>query len=359
MRIAQVAPIVERVPPKRYGGTERVVYTLTEELVKRGHEVTLFASGDSITSAKLISVCPKALREVKVDNMYGANAWNLLNIGLTYKNQDKFDVIHDHINGLSLPTANLSETPVVMTMHGAFNINDKKLFQSLGQKVNFVSISNSQQESLPDINWAGTVYHGMDMADYPFSEEHDGYLLFVGRITRDKGVHLAIETAQFLNLPLIIAAKLEEASPTDVQYFEEKIKPKLSADIRWIGEVNEFERNKLMSRALCVLHPTLWKEPFGLVLIEALGCGTPVVAIGNGSIPEIIQNGRVGFVVKDLEQMVAAVANIHKISRQECRNYVLENFSVEKMVDGYEEIYKKILAKKKLQPTSSKYQFLD
>lgn len=343
MRIAQIAPIIERVPPKRYGGTERVVYTLTEELVKRGHDVTLFASGDSITSARLISVFPKALREARIKNIYGTNPWVLLNVGLAYKMQSNFDIVHDHTGSISLPTANLSKTPVVMTLHGEFNINNIKLFESLGNRVNFVSISKSQAASLPNLNYIGNVYNGLSMDNYPFSKTQEGYLLFVGRISREKGVHIAIEVAQALDLPLIIAAKLDDAFLPDIQYFEEEIKPKLSDQIRWIGEVTEDERNKLMSKALCFLHPISWKEPFGLVLIEALACGCPVVALNRGSIPEIIKNGEVGFVAEDLEQMVAAVANIGRINRSVCRQYSLTNFNATRMVRGYERIYEQVL----------------
>jgi glycosyltransferase involved in cell wall biosynthesis len=339
MKIAQIAPIIERIPPSKYGGTERVVYTLTEELVKRGHDVTLFATGDSKTSAKLVSVYPKGLREAKIKDLYGLNTWTLLNIGNAYKKQEEFDIIHDHHNEISLPVANLATTPVVMTIHGAFNINSRKLFEGL-DKPNFVSISKSQAQSAPNLSYVGNVYNGLYMNDYPFSNTSDGYLLFVGRLSPEKGVHIAIELAEYLNLPLIIAAKLDLV---DLAYFNEYIGPRLSDEIRWIGEVNEEERNKLMSKALAFLHPVIWKEPFGLTLIEAMACGCPVVAFNKGSIPEVIVNGKTGFVVDDIEQMVSAVSNIREIKREDCRKHALENFSGEKMTDGYEEIYRKIL----------------
>lgn len=340
LRIAQVAPIIESVPPKKYGGTERVVSALTEELIKMGHDVTLFASGDSTTKAKLMSVYPKGLREAKINDVYGANYFTMLNIGLAYSMQNQFDVIHDHNAHLSLPTANLSHTPTLMTMHGSINANMHHIFKTLND-VKLVSISQSQKLSAPDLNWAGTVYNGLNMNYYPFSEKDEGYLLFVGRISMEKGVHHAIEVAQFLDLPLIIAAKLEAV---DMQYFQEYIGPKLSDQIRWIGEVDEAERNKLMSKALAFLHPATWKEPFGLTLIEAAACGVPVIAFNKGSIPEIVVDGKTGFVVETTEEMIEAVSMVYKIDRRRCREFVLENFNAGKMAEGYEKIYMKLLA---------------
>lgn len=345
LKIAQLANIAERVPPHKYGGTERIVYTLTEELVKRGHEVTLFASGDSITSAKLVSIYPKALRYSKVlDNAYSANILSLLNIGYAYQRQDQFDIIHDHSGYLSLPTANLSKTPVVMTMHGYFGINEKRIFENLKEPY-LVSVSKAQAALAPKLKFIGNVYHGLEMQQFPFSSKPGKYLLFVGRISMEKGVHFAIEVAQYLDIPLIIAAKLDSMvdSPRDVAYFRQFIEPKLSDQIKWIGEIDETERNKLMSEALCLLHPITWPEPFGLTLIESMACGTPVVAFKLGSIPEVIQNGKSGYVVKDVSSMIEAVTNIQKIDRQYCRKYVLNKFSVKNMVDGYEEVYNKIL----------------
>lgn len=346
LKIAQLANIAERVPPHKYGGTERVVFALTEELVKRGHKVTLFASGDSITSAKLISIYPKALRYVKVlDNVYGANILSLLNIGYAYQRQDQFDIIHDHNGYLSLPTANFSKTPVVMTVHGYFGVNEKRIFENLKNPF-LVSVSKAQGASAPNLNFIGNVYHGLDLKHFPFSEKPSKYLLFVGRISMEKGVHFAIEAALYLDMPLIIAAKLDSAvdAAHDVSYFKQFVEPKLSDQIKWVGEVNETERNKLMSEALCSLHPITWPEPFGLTMIESMACGTPVVAFNLGSIPEIIEDGKSGYVVEDVASMIEAVANISKIDRLYCRKYALNRFSVENMVDGYEAIYNKILS---------------
>jgi glycosyltransferase involved in cell wall biosynthesis len=338
MRIAQVAPIVERVPPKRYGGTERVVSALTEELVKRGHEVTLFASGDSITAAKLEAVVPRGLREARLKDPYGFNYFTLLTIGTAYGMQDQFDIIHDHMFPLSLPTANMARTPVIGTMHGPFTVENRRLFQTL-RNPGIVSISNAQAFPAPNINHLGTVYNGLALSDSPFGEVADDYLLFVGRISMEKGVHLAIEVAQELDKRLIIAAKVENV---DRPYFKEYVEPWLSERIEWIGEVDEEKRNELMSKALCFLHPVTWREPFGLTLIEAMACGCPVVAMNRGSIPEVIQNGVTGYVVEDVEGMIAAVEGIGNIDRKACRDHALANFSVEKMADGYEAIYEKL-----------------
>lgn len=339
MKIAQIAPIIERVPPKKYGGTERVVHALTEELVKRGHEVTLFASGDSLTSAKLVSVYPKSLREAKLKDIYGINTWSLHNIGLAYDMQDEFDIIHDHTGYFGLTLAQIARTPTLITLHGPINRENRHIFERF-RKPYLATISNAQSLPAPGLNYAGMVYNGLPMENYPFSAEHDGYLLFVGRITAEKGVHHAIEVAQDLNLPLIIAAKLE---PIDTPYFKEYVEPSLNEQIRWIGEVNEEERNALYSRAMAFLHPVTWREPFGLTLIEAMASGCPVVAFNRGSIPELVVHGKTGYVVNDVDEMIDALSTINSIDRKECRKHVLENFSASIMADGYEKLYKKIL----------------
>jgi glycosyltransferase involved in cell wall biosynthesis len=343
MKIAQIAPLGERVPPKKYGGTERVIHALTEGLVKIGHDVTLFASGDSQTSARLYPVYPKSLREADFRNPYTAGSIPMLNIGTAYSMQDEFDIIHDHNGYLSLPTATLASTPVVMTLHGALTPENKRLYEGLNNPVNphFVSISYSQRKPVPNLNFKGNVYHGIEVSEYPFSSADEGYLLFVGRINEEKGVHHAIEVAEFLNVPLIIAAKLDAC---DTLYFKEYIEPKLSDKIRWIGEVNSESRNRLMSRALCFLHPVTWREPFGLVLIEAMACGTPVIAFNRGSIPEIVKHGKTGFIAEDAAEMIEYVKRVRTIKRKACRAHIQENFNIGKMVTGYEKIYENILS---------------
>ena len=340
MKIAQISPLIERVPPKKYGGTERVVSALTEELVRRGHEVTLFASGDSVTSARLASVFPSGLREAQQRSLGNVATWTLLNIGLAYSRFKEFDVIHDHTAFFGLSTGNICPTPVIMTMHGLFDDVRRNMFMAL-RRPYVVTISRAQAALAPELNHLATVYNGLPMEHYPFAADYGEYLLFVGRISKDKGVHYAIDVAEALDLPLIIAAKLDFV---DMAYFREHIKPRLSKRVRWIGEVDESERNRLMSRALCFLHPTNWPEPFGLALIEAGACGCPVVAFNRGAIPEVIEHGRTGYVVASVPEMITAVRNIDRISRRVCRARVLERFTAVRMADGYELAYAEALA---------------
>jgi glycosyltransferase involved in cell wall biosynthesis len=363
MRIAQIAPIIESVPPARYGGTERIISALTEELVRRGHRVTLFASGDSKTKAKLVSVYPRCLRESDVENIYSTNIWSLLNVGLAYQEHKSFDIIHDHNsqnNPVSLPLANLSETPVVMTLHGpldgdyGFNKNGQGYeYFEMYSRPNLVTISNQQMNVAPHLNFAGTVYHGLPMRHYPYSTKHDGYLLFVGRIhmfrgKEEKGVLNAIKVAKKLDLPMYIAAKVDKSSPDDVTYFNEVVRPELTESIQFLGEVDEAVRNDLMSRAMCVLHPVNFAEPFGLTIIESMACGAPVIGFNRGSVPEVIKEGVGGYVVSSVEEMTEKVKAVDKIDRAKTRAYALERFSVEKMADGYERIYDRLLRQKRI-----------
>lgn len=350
LRIAQIASVAVKVPPKKYGGTERVINALTEGLVKRGHDVTLFATGDSHTSARLVSIYPKSLVEAKIENAFGANILSLLNIGYAYERQEEFDIIHDHSQYLSLPTANLSTKPVVMTLHGQIGIEEKRIYENL-RKPYLVTISKAQRKPAPSLNYAANIHHGLDMKDYPFSKKGDNYLLYVGRISYEKGLHHAIEVARYLNMKLIIAAKLNSIkdSPLDVQYFHEFVEPKLSEQIKWIGEVDEKQRNQLMSKALCLLHPVIWPEPFGLTMIEAMACGCPVIAFDFGSISEVIENGKTGFVVESIPQMVYAVYSLNKIDRTYTRNYALKKFNADRMTDEYEKLYHEIIAKERIE----------
>lgn len=356
MRIAQIAPIIESVPPKKYGGTERVISALTEELVRRGHEVTLFASGDSDTSADLRSIYPTSLREAGMKDMYKHNIWSLSNVGLAYQYAEDFDIIHDHNSEncpVSLPLANISQTPVVMTLHGTLYEKSIKQYEFF-DKPHLVTISDKQSTPAKHLNYIGRVYHGLDMKNYPYSTKSGGYLLFVGRVRAyngadEKGLLNAIHIAEKSGLPLKIAAKLDESIPEDVEYFHTQIKPHLSSMIEWIGEVDEKERNDLMSKALCLLHPINFEEPFGLTLIEAMACACPVVAFSKGSIPEIILDSKTGFVVSSIDEAVMKIQKLHTIDRLACRTYSLEAFGVERMVDDYEEIYYQLLKKPLMQ----------
>jgi glycosyltransferase involved in cell wall biosynthesis len=348
MKVAQIAPITERVPPKKYGGTERVISAITEGLVERGHDVTLFATGDAQTSAKLVATYPRALREDFPIPSVKRMIWGLRHGAIAYAMQDQFDIIHDHMGVFNAGMANLSKVPVVMTLHGAFTPESISVFESV-ENPYLVSISDAQRKPAPDLNYLATVYNGLQMNHYPFSQTHDGYLLFVGRICEEKSPHFAIEVAKRLNLPLILAAKVEEGPSRE--YFEKYVKPYLTDTIRWVGEVDEEERNKLFSRALCSLHPVSWPEPFGLTLIEAMACGTPVVAFRQGSIPEVIKDGTTGFVVDNVNEMTDAVAKVAMINRADCRRHALSSFSQDRMVDHYELLYQALLGVRRYKNT--------
>lgn len=336
MKIAQLAPLIERVPPRRYGGTERVVSYLTEELVKRGHDVTLFASGDSETSAKLVASSSHSLRAMHTAD---EAAFTLLNIARAYKSSQRFDIIHNHTDYHALHAAYFSAVPTVTTFHGAFNLENKNIFEEFKQ-LNYVSISNSQRRGGPKLNWRATIYHGIPIEEFPFGNKPKDYLLYVGRISLEKGTHIAMDIAMAMKKELIIAAKLDKF---DVDYFNKYVAPRLAnGKIRWIGEVDPIERNKLMSEALCMLHPVSWKEPFGLTMIEAMACGCPVIAFREGSVPEIVVNKKTGFIVDNEKQMIRAIKKISSISRKACREHVKKNFTLNKMVDSYEKLYHEI-----------------
>lgn len=347
MKIAMIASPIESIPPPMYGGTERVISSLTEELVKMGHDVTLFASGDSKTSAKLVSLFDTPLRKAypKSEEVMQRIQTTLLHLGNAYSMQDQFDVIHDHTSFFGLSYAQASRTPVVSTLHGCLTKENVDMFRKL-RKPSIVSISLSQKEHIPDLNYVATIYNGLDMINYPYSKTHDGYLLAVGRLCPEKGIHNAITIAEKLDLPLIIAAKLEDKN---IDYFNTQIKPRLNQKIRWVGEVNERERNMLMSHAMCFLHPLEWEEPFGLTIIEAMSCGTPVVAYDRGSMREIIQHGKNGFLAKNTEEAIGYIQKIDTISREYCRFYSMNTFSSRRMAREYEAVYEYLLRPSRLQ----------
>lgn len=345
MRIAQVSTIATRVPPTGHGGTERVVHAITEELVRRGHEVTLFASGDSLTTAKLDSVYPVHLRTTDITPLYGLNPVFLQHMGHAYAAGQKFDIIHDHTACSGLPFAELSQRPVVMTMHGPVPEMQKPLFREF-RKANLVAVSHDQQKDHLEYNSAGVVHNGLAMEHYPFSQERAGYLFYVGQLSEAKGAHHAIAVAKKLGLPLIMGARLHNLELYQ-RYFKERIEPHLSEQIQWVGEIGEERRNELMSKALCFLHPGE-REAFGLTMIEAMACGTPVVAFNTGAVNEIVEEGKTGFAVNNEEEMAEAVGKVASIDREYCRSYALEHFSAKRMVDGYEKIYERLLAENPL-----------
>jgi glycosyltransferase involved in cell wall biosynthesis len=276
----------------------------------------------------------------------------LLDLGLAYTYQDAFDLIHDHTGLYGAAFANLSRVPVVMTLHGKINDSYIKLFSTF-TKPSLVSISYAQRIPAPNLNYVANVYNGLSMDHYPFSMHDRGYLLYVGRICPEKGTHYAVEAALRLNMPLIIAAKLEPN--LNGVYFNKFIRPKLSDQIRWIGEVNEEKRNRLYSNARAFLHPITWQEPFGLTLIEAMACGCPVIAFNRGSIPEVVSHGISGYVVGSVKEIVRVISRAPAINRLSCREYALTTFNAARMADGYERIYSRLVWQNR---TAEKTRFL-
>jgi glycosyltransferase involved in cell wall biosynthesis len=337
MRIAQLASLVESVPPKKYGGIERFVHYLTEELVKRGHYVTLFASGDSQTKAKLVSIAKQNLRETDTPDPENNN---MKNVEKVYDQANTFDIIHNNLDYYSFQAASKSKTPTVTTLHGPITKSNKNIYNKY-KDLNFVSISLAQRKNGENLNWKANIYHGIPVEEFPFNNKPKDYLLVVGRITHEKGTHIAIDVANALKKELYIVAKLDKA---DVDYFREFIVPRLkSKNIHWVGEMGFEEKNKMMANALCMLHPVTWPEPFGLVLTEAMATGCPVVAFNLGSIPEIISDKKTGFIVKNEEEMKTSIKNMGSISRKACRKHVQDKFSLKHMVDGYEKLYDEIV----------------
>jgi glycosyltransferase involved in cell wall biosynthesis len=341
LRIAQLAPLYEQIPPQLYGGTERVVSYITEELMRRGHDVTLFASGDSDTRARLVPGCAKALRLIGRPEL-GAFL-QLPMISDVYENAaDRFDVIHSHLDYWSFAFARLTPAvPTVSTMHGRLDIEDLHPIYRRYRSVPVVSISNAQRRPLMFMNWIATIHHGIPSGLLRSSPRPGKYLAFLGRISPEKRPDIAIEVARRAGIPLKIAAKVDVV---DRDYFETAIKPRIAApDVEYVGEISESEKSEFLGNALALLFTIDWPEPFGLAMIEALACGTPVVARPCGSVPEIINPGLTGFIAADLEELVAAVNRVPGLSREACRKEFEQRFTVEIMVDRYEQVYRKLI----------------
>jgi glycosyltransferase involved in cell wall biosynthesis len=335
MRIAQVAPVAEAVPPERYGGTERVVSWLTEELVRRGHEVTLFAAGSSQTSATLVPVVPCALRQS--DQRYDSVTWQPVEEALVQERADEFDIIHSHIDEFAVTMLNGGvSTPVVTTLHGRLDRNDvQQLLEN--DRMPAVSISYAQRDPVPSAWWAANIYHGLPLDRYRPAPGDGDYLVFLGRISPEKRPHVAIDIARRAGVRLVIAAKVDAA---DRQYFEEVVRPRLSDPlVDFVGEVDEQAKGQLLRHARALLFPILWPEPFGLAMTEALAYGTPVITRRCGSTPEVVAHGRVGYVCDDDESLVDAVQQVGRIDRADCRRWVEERFSVERMTADYERAF--------------------
>ena len=341
MRIAQVSPLWETVPPPGYGGIELVVSHLTDELVRRGHQVTLFASGDSTTIATLESVVEEAVRLNPA--VREPIAYDLLQWGRLEDMAGEFDLIHFHTGLIALPFGKYLSTPFVHTLHGPFIPDNYKLFDRHRNQA-FISISNAQRQGGPELNYISTVYNGISTEDYPFvaePEQDPPYLAFLGRLSPEKGPHRAIEIAKATGWRLKMAGKVDK---TDKRFYEETIKPQIDGDqIQYLGELSHEEKAELFGKATATLFPIGWPEPFGLVMIESMCTGTPVIAMEFGSVPEVVANDKTGFICSNLEEMIAAIPKAAELKRQACRDYVEDFFSFAKMVDGYEAAYEKIV----------------
>jgi glycosyltransferase involved in cell wall biosynthesis len=342
IRIAQFAPIAERVPPKMYGGTERVVHYLTEGLVKKGHDVTLFATGNSQTNARLMWLTERGTRLDK--NLRDPSTITMLSLGTLFEKMiDEFDIIHCHVDYLAYPYASLCNKPVVFTTHGRLDLLEYSKIMQFYKDLNYVSISNAQRKPVKNINWCKTVYHGYPKNLYTYSESSKDYFLYLGRIAAEKCPDDAINFAKKAGVRLKIAAKID---PTDKLYFKEKIEPLLDHPlIEFLGEVNDTQKNELLGGAKALLNTINWPEPFGLVMIEALACGTPVISRPCGSVPEIITNNETGFLCLSDNDFINAINNIEQISRKRCREEFEKRFTVDSMVEGYEDLYYKLLEK--------------
>jgi glycosyltransferase involved in cell wall biosynthesis len=348
MRIAQVAPLYESVPPTLYGGTERVVSWLTEELIRLGHEVTLFASGDSLTTARLVPACKRALRldpECK-DEL----AHHVVMLDQVFSEKEEFDLIHFHVGYLHFPLIRREQVPHVTTLHGRLDLPDLVPLYRHFYDMPLISISDAQRKPLLWANWQGTVHHGLPRDSFSLGTGAGGYLAFLGRTSPEKGLDQAIEIAKRAGMPLKIAAKVDRV---DRKYFEQTIKPLLDHPlVEFIGEIGYPEKQGFLGNAAALLFPINWCEPFGLVMIEAMACGTPVIAYPQGSVPEVIQDGETGFVVPDLESAVIAVRRIGEVDRRKCRRHFEQRFCVERMTQDYLNIYQR-LAQRKSTPSVS------
>jgi glycosyltransferase involved in cell wall biosynthesis len=338
MRIAQVAPLYERVPPTTYGGTERVVSFLTEELVKLGHDVTLFASGDSRTAARLAAVRPRSMRtDAACEDPLAAHVLMLEQVARV---AHEFDIVHFHTGYLHFPVARRMSCAHVTTLHGRLDVADLRPLFDEFPDMPLVSISNAQRRPIPRANWQRTVHHGLPIKLLPFSPKSRGYLVFVGRISPEKRPDRAIEIARHAGLPLKIAAKVDAA---DKKYFRDVIEPMLSTPgVEYIGEIGESQKANLLGGAQALLFPIDWPEPFGMVLIEAMACGTPIVAWNHGSVPEIVEHGRNGFVVNSIREATAAVVDSVKLDRAACRTVFEARFTADRMARDYVSIYEKL-----------------
>lgn len=338
VRIAQVAPLFESVPPRLYGGTERVISYLTEELVKLGHEVTLYASGDSVTGARLVAPCPRALRLEKSCRDHLPH--HLFSLELLARDAGSYDIVHFHLDYLHFSLATRLRVPSLTTQHGRLDLLDPMpLFREF-KKLPMISISDAQRGPLPWANWQRTVHHGLPTELHRFHPEPGKYLAFLGRVSPEKRVDRAIEIAARVGMPLKIAAKVDVA---DATYFTSQIEPLLKRPgVEFVGEVGGAAKEAFLGNAYALLFPIDWPEPFGLVMIEAMACGTPVIAYRRGSVPEIVEDGVTGFIVEDIEGAAAALARVPQFDRRRCRAEFEARFMALRMTRDYLDAYERV-----------------
>ncbi len=333
MKIAILSPIAWRTPPRHYGPWERVVSLLTEGLVREKVDVTLFATGDSITEAKLRSICPAPYEE---DKTLEPKVWECLHISEIMEQSSEFDLIHNHFDFLPLSYSGLINTPMVTTIHGFSSPKILPVFQKYNGKTDYVSISDADRN--PTLDYIRTVYHGIDLEHFTLKETPGEYLLYFGRIHPDKGTWEAIQVARKTGMRLVIAGIIQ-----DQAYYAKYVEPYLNDRVTYIGSVGPAERDTLLGSAYALLHPIFFNEPFGLSVVEAMACGTPVLTFGKGSMPEIIENGINGFIGNDVAEMIQQLKDIEKIQRKTCRETVVKRFSQETMVKGYLGVYEETL----------------
>lgn len=330
-----LAPIAWRVPPRHYGPWERVVSLLTEGLVRRGVDVTLFATADSQTSARLSAVVPRPYEE---DPDLDAKVWEGLHLAHLFEQASAFDLIHNHYDFLPLTYSGLVRTPVVTTVHGFSSERILPVYRRYNGRTHYVAISEADRH--PDLTYAATVHHGVDLGEFTLRETPEDYLLFFGRLHPDKGAAAAIRVAQATGRPLLLAGIVQ-----DKGYFEREVEPHLGERIRYLGSVGPEERNRLLGGAAALLHLIDFDEPFGLSMVEAMACGTPVIATGRGSVPEVVRDGVSGFVVTGLEAATAAVARLPELGRRAVRADAEQRFSQERMVTDYLRVYEELLTR--------------
>jgi len=339
MRIAQISPLTEAVPPKLYGGTERVISWLTEELVAQGHDVTLFASGDSVTSARLEAIWPRALRlDSSIRDPYALHMTMLEQVG---RIAGEFDILHFHLDYFPFSLFSRQSTPFITTLHGRLDLPEHQPMFNTFSSIPVISISNSQRRPVPQANWVKTVYHGAPLLLLTPQSTKPSYLAFLGRVSPEKGLDRAVRIAERVGLPLKVAAKVDRA---DRDYFEEEIKPLMRLPfVDYVGEINDAQKPDFLGGAIALLVPIDWPEPFGLVMIEAMACGTPVIAFNHGSVPEIIDDGVSGFIVEDETGAIDAMTKIPALSRQKVRMRFEQRFTAPRMAADYLAVYRDLI----------------